>query len=781
MVDKLARRIFTLPFNLRDIADRSGYPEADTDVAEFFASDDLSLHEESKLRFLHFFGSLFGLIKSHVEAQAASTREEFASTWYEKVKSPSQRSVFYNKAVEDAHKQFQQYVRTTYQESTSTINYLKANDAIVKERMGLVIREIDRVKQEVVSKAEEILQLIAKRTDLSWTDRRQVCLLMYFDEAHCLHKPPLLYASGSNLVRQERTAYYALIEALDELRGLNIFSLFLSTTSSLARFAPPKQNFMSDRSRLLDIDLQPPFTELPFDIHDKTTPLATEGEDTLNQICTTSYMARFGRPLFASMHGANNDVVALAMHKLMFGQTGDPKEAERGRLAVISTRVLMDFEPRRADAHDLETEMVAKNMRVAFSIPKHRYYMRTGTPSEPVLAEAAARLMHDKFGEDRGRSEGLTSRRVSLNNLNTWAQDGLLEKGELGELVARALVTFAHDAAIQELWKGKVPNLTNKSDPVFSKPIPVITFIRHLVSPAYADKLLKSKPVNMKGKSLEEAFKDGYVHFTHFARLDNASLVTDEVAMAGMFRGVAWIFYRGQKKIDFGIPVFFGKLDDPLVRSRMSMLFFQVKNKISTEHVTVDLESDLDHKFFTDSEPRSAGRPYMVIVMNLGTVGPIVEEADQRSNEKGSSLPQSLTSSSPKLPATGVFGSPSKATGAGRSTNFDYVHPDRPSRAGPSHPRYTLNIEGCSDSVYRVIDKGEKSLYTQILKSREILAEHPRPDSNFLKAVLEQKPWFQNGSSSFGWIKSATESGLQRGVVQAPQIPMEEPEGMVIS
>jgi hypothetical protein len=61
--------------------------------------------------------------------------------------------------------------------------------------------------------------------------------------------------------------------------------------------------------------------------------------------------------------------------------------------AVLDVLLTLDFEPRSQVAHKREAELVASHMRIAFSVPKDRRYIRSGYPSEPLLAEAAARQM----------------------------------------------------------------------------------------------------------------------------------------------------------------------------------------------------------------------------------------------------------------------------------------------------------------------------------------------------------------------------------------------------
>jgi hypothetical protein len=43
----------------------------------------------------------------------------------------------------------------------------------------------------------------------------------------------------------------------------------------------------------------------------------------------------------------------------------------------------------------MEASLVAGNMQIAYSVPKHREYLRSGTPSEPTLAKAAAQEMNE--------------------------------------------------------------------------------------------------------------------------------------------------------------------------------------------------------------------------------------------------------------------------------------------------------------------------------------------------------------------------------------------------
>jgi len=55
-------------------------------------------------------------------------------------------------------------------------------------------------------------------------------------------------------------------------------------------------------------------------------------------------------------------------------------------------------------------------MHVVYSVPKHRKYLRGGTPSELVLAEATARIMNEMSD--------------SLATLADYPKDGFISKFE---------------------------------------------------------------------------------------------------------------------------------------------------------------------------------------------------------------------------------------------------------------------------------------------------------------------------------------------------------------
>ncbi|KAI0324133.1 hypothetical protein GY45DRAFT_1209408, partial [Cubamyces sp. BRFM 1775] len=209
----------------------------------------------------------------------------------------------------------------------------------------------------------------------------------------------------------------------------------------------------------------------------------------------------------------------------------------------LATRVLLDFDIRRESTCDVMHNLLSNHTLIAFSIPQHREYMRAGTPSEPILAHAAAKVMNE-FGLDMVRS------------LTEGFKHGLLDKGQRGELVARLLLIFAHD-------KAQAPQ-HSLSDPAaatnWSQKVPVLTFLEASFATDHHESIRGCFPANAEqleepAKTLGEAFRGAYVRFSHFVQLGRANMVDTHVGAAALARGMAFQGYHGQPGWDVAIPV----------------------------------------------------------------------------------------------------------------------------------------------------------------------------------------------------------------------------------
>jgi hypothetical protein len=107
------------------------------------------------------------------------------------------------------------------------------------------------------------------------------------------------------------------------------------------------------------------------------------------------------------------------------------------RTAVVDVRLMLSFEAGRLAA-EREKDLISSHLRTVVSVPQNREYIRAGYPSEPILAEAAARQLNYWAKLDRN---------PMLRILKDDLAHDLLDRGEIGEVVGRSLLIAAHDQA----------------------------------------------------------------------------------------------------------------------------------------------------------------------------------------------------------------------------------------------------------------------------------------------------------------------------------------------
>jgi hypothetical protein len=140
--------------------------------------------------------------------------------------------------------------------------------------------------------ARENLQKLLSTLEALLTERRGekgIKIVIYFDEAHIL-------AEGKpDPETTEKSLHDILCLCLNRFLAFPIFTIFLSTTSSLVAFAAPNTLARSARLRDGTARIHPPITETPFDCHPGL--LVKPGTLSRTKVSEISFMAQFGRPL----------------------------------------------------------------------------------------------------------------------------------------------------------------------------------------------------------------------------------------------------------------------------------------------------------------------------------------------------------------------------------------------------------------------------------------------------------------------------------------------------
>ncbi|KAF8758297.1 hypothetical protein RHS01_03159 [Rhizoctonia solani] len=233
-------------------------------------------------------------------------------------------------------------------------------------------------------------------------------------------------------------------------------------------------------------------------------------------------------------------------------------------------------------ARETESQQVERTCVSCMAIPEHREYMRTGTSSEPVLAEAASKYLHDISGDG---GIAISAPRILADN----CQKGFLARGERGELCGRLLMTIAHDIALTRAPYTIDPPLEDP-EPMFHRPVPVLAFLRSLFASEHHDTILKATPVSdeEEGQSLELAFKDAFVCFSHFALAEDSDMLSSKALRTALFRGMAMQAKDNQPSIDAVIPIHMGSIDQAITTETTSAINLQFKNRKHSLDCPVD-------------------------------------------------------------------------------------------------------------------------------------------------------------------------------------------------
>ncbi|PSR72358.1 hypothetical protein PHLCEN_2v11764 [Hermanssonia centrifuga] len=703
-VHEAARFVFTLPLNTRPVEESSGYPPSDSQVFTYFRDATRGMITEARAACCAFLKALFSSSIKFLESNLSTnfgTSQELALAWRGLLQD--QRSELYADVCLEAKRLLA--VGEIPQQSGEEVITLACDE-------GMRLRDVIRAR---------VLSKVPTGEDIA--------IMLYVDEAHGL----------TSLVITEdptRNMYTSFLSVAARLLGFDFVALTLSTNSSLSKLAPPMDVHHSARVVPKNtLFLQPPFTELGFDYYEGGRALFHPNTMSLKDVAEESFMIKFGRPLFwtrwegsANVNWVRKDMINFAHTKLIghgnILPTGaSPEERERnGLLAAIGTRILLEFDTSREESRKREMQLVEGHMRIAYSVPIHRQYIRSGYPSEPILAEAAAHEMNSET-------------QPIINVLSNSIDNGLIDKGNRGELVARLILTQAYDKAIQtsypQPWK-------------YSRGVTVVAFLTALISEKYIEDVLNCAPDGGR-TPLKKAFKNAYIRFTHFAQNGKNKVDTD-AALAGIVRGMAVQVEHNQRDIDIMIPITLG--EDKLREEIMTGILIQVKDKATPAALSISAKKI--NFFPADCQ---VPRPYITIIMQLG-------------------LQTAIDIRQYRLPLSAQeLSSPSRVM-----TKQGHQRTTR-STENSLHPRYQINIRGCSGTVYGVVDN--KDVYAKVLATRNVIQEHPRNAPRNLAALRRLKPVWERNKQCFEWIRVPALQGELDGW-EDEDLPMED-EGDICS
>jgi hypothetical protein len=259
----------------------------------------------------------------------------------------------------------------------------------------------------------------------------------------------------------------------------------------------------------------------------------------------------------------------FAIQKLLGEAPGDsPKEAQE--FAVLSQRLALDINSTQYTVPDNPLAVVEKlgiqisnHMRVCVAIGEGIETIRGIATSEPILSEAASRVMRGGYG-------------FNLPDALTEVLGGFgISPGDRAELLVSAFFTWARDKT------------------VLGKPLPIGQLscyfsVRQLFSCLFSASIFTSMsrdvpslcPPGATRQTFGQVFDNALMHFNHFVKPQEQKLLTRGHLLRFMARGAAALGANCQPGIDAVYPYLYGSTD--LDVKNVGFIVVQVKkNEVS--------------------------------------------------------------------------------------------------------------------------------------------------------------------------------------------------------
>jgi hypothetical protein len=159
---------------------------------------------------------------------------------------------------------------------------------------------------------------------------------------------------------------------------------------------------------------------------------------------------------------------------LLGGDANFSPEHERHGLVILSQRFALDIVFKHPKSTNFIDESVASHLWICTSISDDRLWKSTTYPSEPLLSHCAATLMW----------ESVPDMTAMFGRLGARIRDGMVDKGQRGELASRVCTLLAKDVCLRkrsvQLPAKDVDRNGNPPETSYSQSVPVIDWLKTL-------------------------------------------------------------------------------------------------------------------------------------------------------------------------------------------------------------------------------------------------------------------------------------------------------------
>jgi hypothetical protein len=237
------------------------------------------------------------------------------------------------------------------------------------------------------------------------------------------------------------------------------------------------------------------------------------------------------------------------------------------------------------EAVALSKDAVESHLRLIIGFDEASGYFETTSQPEPIVSEAAACVLSGHANCWRDAMETLCRQFLGK---------GLIDRGRMGELVARILCVMARDDLLCR--RKETPRVDR---PKYAQPFDVISFLDALL--CKANKILdlsaqlpkENKNNRVDRPTLRKVFQGASLNFTHFVATTSA--LNKDCMKALLHRllltQAALQLAPNQRTWDILIPVYLGDLNEPFDEEKGSAILIQVKNCNDPNQLKVEAEN----------------------------------------------------------------------------------------------------------------------------------------------------------------------------------------------
>lgn len=423
------------------------------------------------------------------------------------------------------------------------------------------------VLKDLLKAATRLQEAILEVTSEDTGRDRSPFLMIALDEAESL-----LTVSGE----VQLGPYIAFQRIMRYLKEFEVWLFILSAESELSVLFPPR-NTGRDPPPLLPS----PFLAFQLDIEDRRRmkdqgTRNSELHKPMSRFLEPGHMAMFGRPLWFALSNANaintdvidpNTTISNEIHRLaklkLVGSQHDTKYDPKNKhhvFASMSSRLCLDVCIPNPKSLHCARSAFDSDMRVVISVDQNTGVLDTVIPSEPVLAVAAMTYLCTGSNWP-----------LSIETLIAVLEKGRMDKGLIGELFSRIVLTLAHD--LVRMPKFLEPGSNRKGWPLLAPTIRVIDLLRALYAKKYHESI----------DLLPSEIRGAWMNFTHFVPAGE-NLSPDAGVISGLChdllrRSAALQLAPNQPTYNKLLPIYFGKENEDFDESQYGVILVQDKNK----------------------------------------------------------------------------------------------------------------------------------------------------------------------------------------------------------